>query len=99
MVYLWATRIVALAIFLAIMYGVSELAHAVVARGFIAWLVAAAAVAAFIVWVDDWERQRDGRPRTSWQTLRADIWGPERWEWLTPVCFWGAVIGLILLFR
>jgi hypothetical protein len=94
----WLRRGIALAIFLAIMYGVSELAHAVVARGFIAWLVAAAAVVAFTVWVDNWERERDGRPPSSWQNLREDLW-QDRKAILTPVCFWGAVIGLILLFR
>jgi hypothetical protein len=94
----YVTRIVALALFLAGMYGISELVHAAAGRGLIAWITLAGMIIALGLWMDDRQREDDGRPRMSWRTVREDLW-TDRGAILTPVCFWGTILALILLLR
>jgi hypothetical protein len=95
---IWLRRGIALAIFLGVIYGVSELVHGAVERGLTAWLTFMGLGIAIVFWMDDREREWDGRPRTSWQTVREDIW-QDRKAILVPVFFWGSVIAAIYLLR
>jgi hypothetical protein len=61
MVWTYATRVLAAALFTALMYGVNKLAHIVVDLGAVAWLVSMAALFWMGIAIENADRKLDGR--------------------------------------
>ena len=70
-----AVRITAAVIFLAVMFGVRELAHAVTDLGAVAWGAAFAGIFWAGITLENWRRREAGLPDYSWAESR-ELIGP-----------------------
>lgn len=59
---MWPIRILAAAIFFAIMFGVDKLAHVAVAMGFIPWLLLMVGIVWVTIKIENHDRAVDGSP-------------------------------------
>ena len=82
---MWFTRLLAAAIFIAVMLTVREAAHAVVAVGFIAWAMAFTAILSTGVAIENHDRRRDGLPAYSLAESR---------ELVLPLCVLACIITI-----
>jgi hypothetical protein len=84
-----AIRIFCLVLFLAIMFGMYQLAHAAVAVGFIPWLALMVGIFWVGIKIENHDRAVEGRAPYSWYDA-----GRDAREVLPVVKFWGILVAV-----